>query len=95
MPGGDVLIHAGDATNYGTVAELADFLCWFESLPHRYKVYVPGNHDVSLDTDAHPRISPFWTLLRDNAPARVEGILPAQRWSAPGGWPADIAWTVV
>jgi len=44
-PEGDVLIHAGDALNYGTVDEYADFLEWMGSKNHPHKIYVPGNHD--------------------------------------------------
>lgn len=45
VPGGDVLIHAGDATNKGTLDELVGFLDWFGNLPHKHKIFVPGNHD--------------------------------------------------
>lgn len=51
VPPGDVLIHSGDATDDGTEAELADFFDWLGSLPHRDKVFVPGNHDGLFATD--------------------------------------------
>jgi len=45
VPDGDILIHAGDATIRGTEYEVEEFLAWFSQLPHRYKIFVAGNHD--------------------------------------------------
>jgi len=45
IPGGDVLIHAGDFTSHGTLDNLIDFCTWLETLPHKHKVIVAGNHD--------------------------------------------------
>ena len=45
LPEGDVLIHAGDATNRGTSDEVEHFLDWFESHAHQHKVLIAGNHD--------------------------------------------------
>lgn len=46
VPAGDLLIHAGDATETGTIKELNEFAEWFISQPHPMKVFVPGNHDI-------------------------------------------------
>jgi Icc-related predicted phosphoesterase len=51
VPDGDILIHAGDATIRGTQYEVEAFLSWFSSLPHRYKIFVAGNHDRLYETD--------------------------------------------
>ena len=56
VPDGDLLIHSGDATNSGSIAEVSAFLKWFASLPHRHKIFVAGNHD--------------WLFERQNALAR-------------------------
>jgi Icc-related predicted phosphoesterase len=45
IPDGDLLVHAGDLTGWGTDAELAAILDWLVALPHHYKVVVAGNHD--------------------------------------------------
>lgn len=45
IPDGDILVHAGDATYRGKEREILLFSEWFRSLPHRYKVFVAGNHD--------------------------------------------------
>ena len=50
VPDGDVLIHAGDATNRGTIEEIIAFNRWFTKLPHRHKIFVAGNHDWLFET---------------------------------------------
>lgn len=46
LPGGDVLIHAGDIMGSGHVVdELIDFLKWFEERPYKHKIFIAGNHD--------------------------------------------------
>jgi Icc-related predicted phosphoesterase len=52
VPDGDILIHAGDATNHGTIKEIILFNQWFGQLPHRYKIFVAGNHDWLFETNA-------------------------------------------
>lgn len=45
VPEGEVLIHAGDMLNHGTIQELDDFRKWLWHQPHPYKIVVAGNHD--------------------------------------------------
>ncbi|CAG9986814.1 unnamed protein product [Clonostachys byssicola] len=45
VPDGDILIHAGDITHAGTVAELNTQFDWLRSQPHPVKIVVAGNHD--------------------------------------------------
>ncbi|UYV68671.1 MPPED1, partial [Cordylochernes scorpioides] len=49
IPHGDVLLHTGDVTSWGTVEELDRFNNFLGSLPHQYKVVIAGNHDKCLD----------------------------------------------
>lgn len=49
LPPGDILIHAGDFTDRGTLEEIQDFVTWFECLPHPHKILIAGNHDILLD----------------------------------------------
>lgn len=51
VPDGDILIHAGDATNRGTIDEIVRFNDWFAALPHRHKIFVAGNHDWLFETN--------------------------------------------
>jgi hypothetical protein len=55
IPKGDVLIHCGDMTVDGTVAEIQAQVDWLRGLPHRWKVVVGGNHDSWLDEGVEVR----------------------------------------
>jgi len=53
LPGGDLLIHAGDSMNSGHyVEELKPFLSWFETQKYDECVFIAGNHDRIFET--HP-----------------------------------------
>ncbi|KAK8102190.1 phosphoesterase [Apiospora sp. TS-2023a] len=61
LPDGDVLIHAGDLTQGGSLAELQAAVAWLRAQPHRHKIVVAGNHDLLLDPDCdynhpHPKL---------------------------------------
>ncbi len=47
MPGGDLLIHAGDIMNSGyRPTDITDFCKWFDGLEqYDHKVFIAGNHD--------------------------------------------------
>lgn len=45
IPDGDLLIHCGDFDVYNR-EHFVSFCKWMRKLPHKYKVAVPGNHDV-------------------------------------------------
>lgn len=45
LPGGDMLIHAGDVCGYGTEDEAVAFLEWFAEQPYKHKIFIAGNHD--------------------------------------------------
>ncbi len=45
IPDGDILIHAGDLTNFGEIEMLKDFNAMLGDLPHRHKIVIAGNHD--------------------------------------------------
>lgn len=49
VPEGDVLIHAGDFTQVGMAHEVNHFADWLDTLPHKTKVVIPGNHELSFD----------------------------------------------
>lgn len=47
VPGGDILIHAGDICAWGDdPKEYTDFNAWLGTLPHKHKILIFGNHDV-------------------------------------------------
>lgn len=49
----DVVIHSGDCSNprdpYNNEPEVRDFIDWYKELPIKYKIYVAGNHDTSIE----------------------------------------------
>ena len=49
----DVVIHSGDCSNYKdayrNAIEVADFIEWYKDVPVKYKIYVAGNHDTSIE----------------------------------------------
>lgn len=54
LPGGDLLIHAGDVCNRGSERELHEFLTWFDSIKnYQTKVFVAGNHDWALQRESY------------------------------------------
>lgn len=49
VPDGDVFIHCGDLTYRGTFQESVPELEWIHSLPHKYKIFICGNHELGWD----------------------------------------------
>ena len=46
LPGGDLLIHAGDIMNSGfKKQEIHEFCKWFEAQDYEHKIFIAGNHD--------------------------------------------------
>lgn len=46
----DIIICAGDAVEDDLKGEeYDDFIDWFSSLPAKWKIFVPGNHELSFD----------------------------------------------
>lgn len=46
LPGGDLLIHAGDISSMGYKHEIEQFCKWFNSLDnYSNKIFIAGNHD--------------------------------------------------
>ena len=79
LPGGEVLIHAGDfmSSGYG-LDDAVDFLNWFEVQDYTHKIFIAGNHDrifednpegIKLVLDAYPTI----TYLQDEG-CTIDGI---------------------
>ncbi|KAL1517795.1 hypothetical protein ABEB36_001519 [Hypothenemus hampei] len=49
IPYGDVFIHAGDFTKCGQKDEVIAFNQWLGTLPHKHKIVISGNHELSFD----------------------------------------------
>ncbi len=51
VPDGDVLIHCGDFTGFGTLKEVILFNAWLGTLPHKHKIVIAGNHDSVMEVN--------------------------------------------
>jgi Icc-related predicted phosphoesterase len=80
LPGGDILIHAGDIMNSGyNKNDIHDFLYWLSSLKqYDTKIFIAGNHDRMFEN--HPEEVQEWLnkhlnvdYLQDEA-IMVDGI---------------------
>jgi len=52
LPGGDLILHAGDLTSMGYKHEIQQFCKWYKELKgYNFKVFVAGNHDMGFEDD--------------------------------------------
>ena len=52
LPGGDLLVHAGDFTSRGYKHEIQQFFKWFNGLDsYTNKIVISGNHDLMFEDD--------------------------------------------
>lgn len=49
IPDGDIFIHAGDFSACGKQSEIQEFNEWLGELPHKHKLVIAGNHELSFD----------------------------------------------
>jgi Icc-related predicted phosphoesterase len=82
IPDGDVLIHAGDFSFHGEEGEVRHFAAWLHSLPHKHKIVIAGNHDVSFEREpekAREWLGDSCTYLQ-NSGVTIDGI---KIWGSP------------
>lgn len=93
VPEGDVLVHCGDWTNRGDLDDIKKFLEWFTGQPHKHKVFIAGNHELTLEFGGATRnkslamISKYTndnTHFLENSSVMIEGLKfygsPATPW---------------
>jgi hypothetical protein len=51
LPGGDLIIHAGDMSSMGYKHEIQQFLKWYNNLEYTNKIFIAGNHDWGFQKD--------------------------------------------
>lgn len=94
LPDGDLLVHAGDATNLGRLSEVIGFAEWFKDQAKKYKygaILIAGNHDfmAQIQPDLWKRlISDPKIHYLENSEITIEGI---KFWGTPivpvfGNW---------
>lgn len=74
IPDSDVVIHCGDASK--EIYDLEEFFQWFSNLPNRYKIFIPGNHDLLFDLEPESihALMPDNVCLLDNREIVINGI---------------------
>jgi Icc-related predicted phosphoesterase len=89
VPGGDVLVHAGDLTRRGKLEDVEEFDRWLGTLPHPVKVVICGNHDFCFqDRPAEARALVRNATYLEDSGCEAGGLTfwgsPWQPWF--GGW---------
>lgn len=56
IPDGDVFMHVGDLMTTGYPDDFSKQLEWLAELPHKIKLYTPGNHDFHLQVYPGPAL---------------------------------------
>jgi Icc-related predicted phosphoesterase len=62
IPDGDVLIHCGDFSYTGKENEIKKFAKFISKLPHKYKIVIAGNHDITFDKFKYLALKPIFRL---------------------------------
>ena len=76
----DMVIHSGDCSNvrnpYNNEPEVRKFIDWFSSLDIKYKVYVAGNHDTSIEKKLVTKadFNEYGIVYLENESYEIEGI---------------------
>ncbi|KZF22138.1 Metallo-dependent phosphatase [Xylona heveae TC161] len=60
LPRGDILVHAGDLSNQGSLSELRRAAEWIEKTEFQVKIVIAGNHDITLDQEFYQQYGPYF-----------------------------------
>lgn len=81
LPYGDILIHAGDMTEHGSLRGVRAFDQWLGRLPHPKKIVIAGNHDFCFeDESAEARSSLTNGIYLEDEAVMVDGL---KFWGSP------------
>jgi Icc-related predicted phosphoesterase len=87
LPGGDLLIHAGDVSSRGYTDEIGSFLKWFAAQQYKHKIFISGNHDFFFERQPKEIVDsliPEGVIYLNDSGCEVEGIKiwgsPVQPW---------------
>lgn len=91
LPKGDVLIHAGDMTNQGSISELRKTVKWLEEADFEAKIVVAGmflasidmepnltaagNHDITLDSEFYAQYGSYFHNQQPQDPSACQQLL--------------------
>lgn len=80
---GEMLIHAGDITEYGTEEEVDDFINWHSKQTFKYKIFIAGNHDLYFENNAKKvkkKLLLTNIIYLENSGVEIEGV---KIWGSP------------
>ena len=75
VPGGNILLHAGDLTTQGNLSQIERVNAFWGSQPHKHKIFIAGNHDRELQCSpelSHPLLKDVTYI--ENQLIDVEGL---------------------
>lgn len=75
--GGDVILHAGDATGRGEKGEVEAFLKWYGELDYSHRLFTPGNHDWLFERNpqlAQELCDKYGVTLLHNKEVVIDGV---------------------
>ena len=92
--GMDMVIFSGDCSNprapYTNEPEVREFMHWFKTLPMKYKIFVAGNHDSSIESNLVTKadFEAYNIIYLENDYVEIEGF---KIWGSPhtpqfGSW---------
>jgi len=76
----DIVIFSGDCSNpkdpYTNEPEVREFVQWFGNLPIKYKIFVAGNHDTSIEKGLVPKelFAHYNIIYLENDYVTIDGI---------------------
>jgi len=74
LPGGWMIIHAGDVSNRGLVTEINEFTDWFSTLPYQHKIFIAGNHDFGFEQKKDGIVIPDNVIYLEDSEVVIDGI---------------------
>ena len=77
LPHGDILVHAGDFSNVGSRQDVVKFNDFLSKQPHKHKIVIAGNHDVSFDAANYAKLQPQFHARTPVDPIEVKSLLTA------------------
>ena len=90
LPGGDLIVHAGDMSSQGYKHEIQEFLKWYNNLDnYTNKIFIAGNHDWGFQNEPNmcKELLDFYnkvTYLQDNMELIGEDYQTAVKvWGSP------------
>lgn len=77
VPDGDVFIHAGDFSMRARIEQVQEFTHWLDSLPHKHKIIVPGNHDIACESNSRSMMKDMFgsSIYLDHEYHEIDGVV--------------------